>query len=144
MAAICRKPSAPTDQAATYRSRMAEPPEELLAAVKDQAQARVRMDIQGVAKYLTPEAVDSLRASFPGLPPRVSGFNIVGRQPRGDDFVFDIRYSARDQSFVVRSRWRKLEEGWRVVHAERLWAEGEKRLGIIARILGFLLRALRR
>jgi hypothetical protein len=102
------------------------------------------MDIQGVAKYLTPEAVDSLRASFPGLPPRVSDFNIAGREPRGADFVFDIRYSARDQSFVVRSRWRNLEEGWRVVHAERLWAEGEKRPGIISRILGFLLRALRR
>ena len=123
---------------------MAEPPEELLAAVRDQAQARLRMDIQGVANYLTPEAVDSLRASFPGLPPRVSDFIVAGREPRGDDFVFDIRYSARDQSFVVRSRWRNLEEGWRVVHAERLWAEGEKRPGITSRILSFLLRALRR
>ncbi len=123
---------------------MAEPPEELIAAVKHQAQARLRMDIQGVAKYLTPEAVDSLRASFPGLPPRVSDFNIAGREPRGGDFVFDIRYSARDQSFVVRSRWRNLEEGWRVIHAERLWAEGEKRPGIISRILGLLVRALRR
>ncbi len=123
---------------------MAEPPEELLAAVKDQAQARLRMDIQGVAKYLTPEAVDSLRASFPGFPPRVSDFNIAVPEPRGGDFVFDIRYSARDQSFVVRSRWRNLEEGWRVVHAERLWAEGEKQPGIISRILGLLLRALRR
>ena len=121
---------------------MAEPPEELLAAVCDQAQARLRMDIQGVAKYLIPDAVDSLRASFPGLPPRVSDFNIAGREPRGNDFVFDIRYSARDQSFVVRSRWRNLEEGWRVIHAERLWAEGEKRPGIVSRILGFLLRPL--
>ncbi len=123
---------------------MAEPPEELLAAVKDQAQARLRMDIQGVAKHLPPEAVDSLRASFPGLPPRVSDFNIAGREPRGDDFVFDIRYSARDRSFVVRSRWRNLEEGWMVIHAERLRAEGAKRPGIISRTLGFLLRALRR
>ncbi len=123
---------------------MAEPPEELLAAVKDQAQARLQMDIQGVAKYLTPEAIDSLRASVPGLPPRVSDFDIAGRQPRGDDFVFEIRYSARDQSFIVRSRWRKLEEGWRVVHAERLWAEGDKRPGVISRFLTSLLRALRR
>lgn len=123
---------------------MAEPPEELLAAVKDQAQARLRMDIRGVANYLTPEAVDSLRASSSGLPPRVSDFIIAGSEPRGDDFVFDIRYSARDQSFVVRSRWRNLEEGWRVVHAERLWAEGEKRPGIISRILGSLLRPLAR
>jgi hypothetical protein len=123
---------------------MAEPPEKLLAAVKDQAQARVRVDIQGVAKYLTPEAIESLRASFPGLPPRVSDFDIAAIEPRGDDFVFEIRYSARDHSFVVRSRWRNLEEGWRVVHAERLWAEGEKRPGIISRILGSLLRPLAR
>ncbi len=123
---------------------MAEPPEALLAAVTDQAQARVRMDVQGVAKYLIPEAIDSLRASFPGLPPRVNDFNIAVREPRGAEFVFDIRYSARDQSFIVRSRWRKLEEGWRVVHAERLWAAGEKRPGIISRILGSLLRPLRR
>ena len=123
---------------------MAEPPQELLAAVEDQAQARLRMDIQGVAMHLTPEAVDSLRASFPGLPPRVTDFNIAVREPRGDDFVFDVRYSARDQSFVVRSRWRNQEEGWRVVHAERLWAEGEKRPGTISRILSFLLRPLAR
>jgi hypothetical protein len=123
---------------------MAEPPQELLAAVEDQAQARLRMDIQGVAKHLTPEAVDSLRASFPGLPPRVNDFNIAGREPRGDDFVFDVRYSARDQSFVVRSRWRKQEEGWRVIHAERLWADGEKRPGIISRVLAILLRPLAR
>lgn len=123
---------------------MAEPPQELLAAVEDQAQARLRMDIQGVAKHLTPEAVDSLRASFPGLPPRVNDFIIAGREPRGDDFVFDVRYSARDQSFVVRSRWRKQEEGWRVIHAERLWADGEKRPGIISRVLAILLRPLAR
>jgi hypothetical protein len=123
---------------------MAEPPEELLAAVREQAEARVRVDIQGVAKYLTPEAIESLRASFPGLPPRVNAYEIAGREPRGDDFVFEIRYSARDHSFVVRSRWRNLEEGWRVVHAERLWAEGDKRPGIISRILGSLLRPLAR
>ncbi|MEE8347441.1 MAG: hypothetical protein V3S20_08845 [Dehalococcoidia bacterium] len=123
---------------------MAEPPVELLAAVKDQAQARLRMDIQGVAKHLTPEAVDSLRASFPGLPPRVNDFNIAVCEPRGDDFVFDIRYLARDHSFVVRSRWRNLEEGWMVIHAERLWVEGEKRPGIISRILAFFLRPLAR
>src|SRR3990170_2111771 len=95
-----------------------EPPEELLAAVQDQAEARVRADIQGYAKYLTPAAVDSLRASFPGLPPRVAAPEIEKRVPQGADHVFDIRYSARDESFVVRSRWRKQDDGWMVVHAE--------------------------
>ena len=120
-----------------------EPPEELLAAVQDQAEARVRADIQGYAKYLTPEAVDSLRASFPGRPPRVAAHEIEKHEPRGADHVFDIRYSARDESFVVRSRWRKQDDGWMVVHAERIWAEGDRRPGFVSRLAARLLRGRR-
>src|SRR3972149_10727354 len=67
-----------------------EPPEELLAAVQDQAEARVRADIQGYAKYLTPEAVDSLRASFPGLPPRVGAHATEKHEPRGAHPAFEL------------------------------------------------------
>ncbi len=122
---------------------MPEPPEELLAAVQDQAEARVRADIQGYARYLTPEAIDSLRASFPGLPPRVAAYEIEKQEPRGANYVFDLRYSARDESFVVRSRWRKLDEGWMVVHADRLWAESDRRPGIVSRLAARLLRGRR-
>jgi len=100
------------------------------------------MDVQTFARYLTPEAVDSLRASFPGLPPRVAAYEIEKHEPRGADHVFDVRYSARADTFVVRSRWRRLDGGWMVVHAERLWTEGEKRPGIVSRLLGSVLRAL--
>jgi len=121
-----------------------EPPEELVYAVKGQAEARLRMDVSAFARYLTPEAVDSLRASFPGLPPRVAAYEIEKHEPRGADHVFDVRYSARAETFVVRSRWRKLASGWMVIHAERLWAEGEKRPGLLSRILGSVVRALTR
>ena len=121
---------------------MSQPPEELILVVKDQAGARVRMDVQAFTKYLTPEAVDSLRASFPGLPPRVAAYEIEKHEPRGTDHVFDVRYSARADTFVVRSRWRKLDGGWMVVHAERLWTEGQKRPGLVSRLLGSVVRAL--
>ena len=121
---------------------MSEPPDELLYAVKGQAEARLRMDVSAYANYLTPEAVDSLRASFPGLPPRVAAYEIEKHEPRGGDHVFDVRYSARADTFVVRSRWRKLDGGWMVVHAERLWTEGEKRPGFVSRLLGSVVRAL--
>ena len=121
---------------------MSEPPQDLILTVKDQAEARVRMDVQTFAKYLTPEAVESLRASFPGLPPRVAAYEIEKHEPRGADHVFDVRYSARADTFVVRSRWRKLDGGWMVVHAERLWTEGEKRPGFVSRLLGSVLRTL--
>ena len=123
---------------------MSQPPEELILVVKDQAAARVRMDVQTFAKYLTPEAIESLRTSFPGLPPRVTAYEIEKHEPRGADHVFDVRYSARAETFVVRSRWRKLASGWMVIHAERLWAEGEKRPGLLSRILGSVVRALTR
>jgi hypothetical protein len=121
-----------------------EPPEDLLAAVRDEAEARVRMDVQAVAKHLTPEAVDTLRASFPGASPRLASYEIEKDESRGGDYVFDVRYSARDVSFVVRSRWRKLEDGWMVIHAERLSAESDKNSGILSRLVGSLLRALGR
>ena len=123
---------------------MSEPPQELILVVKGQAEARVRMDVSAYARYLTPEAVDSLRASFPSIPPRVATYEIEKHEPRGADHVFDVRYSARGDTFIVRSRWRRLDAGWMVVHAERLWAEGERRPGFVSRLLGSLLRALSR
>ena len=63
------------------------PPEELIYAVKGQAEARLRMDVSAYARYLTPEAVDSLRASFPGLPPRVAAYEIDKHEPRGADHL---------------------------------------------------------
>ncbi|HEY5624859.1 MAG TPA: hypothetical protein VIT93_00065 [Dehalococcoidia bacterium] len=55
---------------------MADLPEELRGSVEDQARARLEMSIQGYAKYLTPEATDSLRDSSKGMPPRVNRFEV--------------------------------------------------------------------
>jgi hypothetical protein len=119
-------------------------PADLRQVITDQAQARVAMNIQGYAKYLTPEAIDSLRSSFPGIPPRVNRFEVDVVEGSGSEFTVGVRYFARDDSFVVRSRWRKQGEGWLVVHAERLWASGEKRPGIVSRLAAKLLGPIAR
>lgn len=119
-------------------------PPDLEQAVTEQSQARVEMSIQGYAKYLTPEAIDTLRASFPGIPPRVSKYEIASTDGGGNDYVVEIRYSSRDDSFVVRSRWRKQDAGWMVVHAERLWAEGDKRPGLFSRLIAKILGPIAR
>ena len=119
-------------------------PSDLEAAVRDQADARVAMNIQGYAKYLTPEAVDSLRASFPGIPPRVSGYDIASVSGGGSEYTVDIRYSVRDAGFIVRSRWRQTGSDWGVVHAERLWEEGESRPGLFSRLVANVLGPLAR
>jgi hypothetical protein len=121
---------------------MAELPADLAENINQQAQARVEMSIQGYAKFLTPEAIDSLRASFPGIPPRVSGFEVATVEQVGGDYVVDVRYSNREESFIVQSKWRKLDSGWMVVHAERLWAAGEKRPGFLSKLAASVLRPL--
>jgi hypothetical protein len=119
-------------------------PADLRQAITDQAQARVDMNIQGYAKLLTPEAIDSLRSSFRGIPPRVNRHEIDAVEGGVSEYSVDVRYFSRDDSFVVRSRWRKRGEGWLVVHAERLWAEGDKRPSLISRLAAKMLGPLAR
>jgi hypothetical protein len=119
-------------------------PPDLQQAITDQSQARVEMNIQGYAKYLTPEAIDTLRASFPGIPPRVNRFEVDAVEGSGNEFTVSVRYFSRDESFVVRSRWRKQSEGWLVVHAERLWSEGDKRPGLLSRLAAKVLGPIAR
>ena len=120
---------------------MADLPPDLTTAVGEQAQARIAMNIQEYSRYLTPEAVDTLRASFRGMPPRVNRYEVGDVSEGGGDYTVEVRYFSRDESFVVRSRWRRANDAWMVVHAERLWAEGEKRPGRLSRLaastLGF-------
>jgi len=123
---------------------MAELPEDLRTAAEDQAQARVEMSIKGYAKYLTPEATDSLRASAKGMPPRVNRFEVDAVEGGGDGYTINVRYFQRDESFVVRSRWRQRDDAWMVVHAERLWREGEARPGLVSRVLAKVLGPIAR
>ena len=123
---------------------MDELPEDLRGSVEDQARARVEMSIQGYAKYLTPEATDSLRASAKGMPPRVNRFEIDEVESGGDKFTIDVRYFQRDESFVVRSRWQRRDDAWMVVHAERLWREGEAQPGLVSKLLAKVLGPLAR
>ena len=105
------------------------------------------MNIREYAKYLTPEAIDSLRASFPGIPPRVSEYSLGEVADSGGQYEVSIRYSNRAEAFVVRSKWKKRDGAWMVVHAERLWAEGDRRPGPVSRfagrVLGFFARLRR-
>jgi hypothetical protein len=119
--------------------QVAELPKDLEEAVKAQAEARLAMSIQGYAKYLTPEAVDTLRASFQGIPPRVSSYEVTSVRENGGSYTVEVTYRSRDDDFVVRSRWKRLDADWMVAHAERLWAEGEARPGPFSRAIGSVL-----
>ncbi len=123
---------------------MSDLPDDLRSSVEDQAQARIEMSIQGYAKYLAPEATDSLRASAQGMPPRVNRFEVDAVEGGGGKYTIDVRYFQRDESFVVRSRWQRRDDAWMVVHAERLWREGEAKPGLISRVMAKVLGPLAR
>lgn len=121
---------------------MAELPADLQKLVEEQADARIAMNVHGYAKYLTPEAVDSLRASYSGIPPRVNRYDIDRAEDTGGEYTVDVRYYARDNPFIVRSRWARRDDAWMVVHAERLYGEGDKRPGFFSKLVGSILRRL--
>jgi hypothetical protein len=122
---------------------MPEMPEDLQTAVQDQADARVQANVQGYTRYLKPEAMEALRASSPGIPPRVTRFEVDSYEASGDDHVVHVRFFKEDgESFQVKNTWRKEGDGWMIVHAERLWEEGEERPGLLSRMAGSVLRAL--
>jgi hypothetical protein len=121
---------------------MPELPDELAAAVTEQAEARVAMDIRRYARFLTAGAIDSLRASTSGMPPRVSRYEIGDVSQSGAGYSVDVRYFVRDTAFVVRSRWRRRDGEWVVIHAERLWGEEEKRPAFLSRMARPVLGAL--
>lgn len=123
---------------------MADPPLDLKAAVHEQADCRVAADIRGYAKFLTPDAIESLRASFRGMPPRVSHYNIESLEEHGAEWLADVRYFSRNESFVVRSRWRREGERWVVALAERLWADGQKKPGFLSKLAASVLGPLAR
>ncbi|MEO8458009.1 MAG: hypothetical protein ABI559_09370 [Chloroflexota bacterium] len=123
---------------------MSELPPDLQTAVKDQSEARVAMNVTGYAKYLTPEAVDTLRASFPGIPPRVNKYEIASVDGGGDDYTVNVRYFERDTPFIVSSRWHKQDSGWMVVRAERIWGDGDERPGFVSKLVAKVLGPIAR
>ena len=78
------------------------------------------------------------------MPPRVNRFEMDAVEGGGNGYTIDVRYFQRDESFVVRSRWRRRDDVWTVVHAERLWREGEAQPGFISRVLAKVLGPIAR
>ncbi|MCH7810057.1 MAG: hypothetical protein IH863_05715 [Chloroflexi bacterium] len=78
------------------------------------------------------------------MPPRVNRFEVDEEESGGDGYTIDVRYFQRDESFVVRSRWQRRDDAWMVVHAERLWREGEAQPGLISRVLAKVLGPIAR
>jgi hypothetical protein len=53
------------------------------------------------------------------LPPRpTTKAEIISERQDGDQYVYEIKYSNDQESLTVRSRWVKMGDDWKIVHAE--------------------------
>lgn len=98
-----------------------------LAAVRNQAEARMEMDFQGFLGYFLPEAMAQMRATMgaqagrrPQLPRpgEIERFEIVEAVSDADQGRSVVRYSGYG-SFVLKQEWKRTEAGWRVTNMER-------------------------
>ncbi|MBI1885267.1 MAG: hypothetical protein HYS09_02965 [Chloroflexi bacterium] len=88
-------------------------------AVHRHAKAIVTMDIGQIMNDLMPEAMMKLQASAAGggAALQISGYEVLGNQPDGDDHLYDVKYIG-PTSFTVRARWSRVGSEWKIVDAD--------------------------
>lgn len=88
------------------------------ANVHRHAKAIVSMDIAQIMNDLEPSAMAKLQhQAGGGAAIRISGYEVLGSQPDGDDWLYDVNY-AGPQSFTVRARWSRVDSEWKIVDAD--------------------------
>ncbi len=86
--------------------------------VNRHARAIVSMDIGQIMNDLEPKAMAKLQQQAGGgAALQINGYEILGAEPDGDDWLYDIQY-AGPQSFTVRTRWSQVGSEWKVVDAD--------------------------
>jgi len=82
------------------------------------AKAIVSMDIAQIMNDLEPNAMVKLQQQAGGgAAIQVSGYEILGSEPDGDDWLYDLKYIG-PQSFTVRARWAQVGAEWKIVDAD--------------------------
>jgi len=86
--------------------------------VQRHARAIVAMDIPQIMNDLEPHAMAKLQQQAGGgAAIQVNSFEVLGRDPDGADWLYDVRYVG-PQPFTVRARWSQLGSEWKIVDAD--------------------------
>lgn len=86
--------------------------------VKRHAKAIVSMDIAQIMHDLEPDAMVKLQQQAGGgTAIQINGYEVLGSQPDGDDWLYDVKYVG-PQSFTVRARWSRAGQEWKIVDAD--------------------------
>jgi len=82
------------------------------------AKAIVSMDIAQIMNDLEPNAMMKLQQQAGGgAAIQINGYEILGSEPDGDDWLYDMKYIG-PQSFTVRARWSHVGAEWKIVDAD--------------------------
>lgn len=82
------------------------------------ARAIMSMDIAQIMNDLEPSAMVKLQQQAGGgTAIQINGYEVVGSEPDGADWLYDVRYTG-PQSFTVRARWSQVGSDWKIVDAD--------------------------
>ena len=98
-----------------------------MAAVRNQAEARMEMDLQSFAGYLAPEAMAQMRDQMGAQgrqriaiprPGAIARIEILEAECDGETGRSTVLYSGHG-AFALRQQWKRTDAGWRVTSLER-------------------------
>jgi hypothetical protein len=86
--------------------------------VRRHAKAIVSMDIAQIMNDLESNAMMKLQQQAGGgTAAQINGYEVLGSEPDGADWLYDVRYVG-PQSFTVRARWSRIGSDWKIVDAD--------------------------
>ena len=86
--------------------------------VQRHTKAIVSMDIAQIMNDLEANAMMKLQQQAGGgTAIQINGYEMIGSEPDGDDWLYDVRYVG-PQSFTVRARWSQVGPEWKIVDAD--------------------------
>jgi len=86
--------------------------------VQRHARAIVSMDIAQIMNDLEPNAMVKLQQQAGGgTAIQINDFEVLGSEPHGDDWLYDVRYTG-PHSFTVRALWSQVGPEWKIVDAD--------------------------
>ena len=99
-------------------------------AVKRNCEALIAGNIAQIFADMTPQAMAKLSqqagAQMGGPMPKLTGYEIVGREQDGDEHVYDVRFEG-DVDFGVKSRWREMDNQWKLIDFDAYQSSNEQR-----------------
>ena len=100
-------------------------------AVKRNCEALIAGNIAQIFADMTPQAMAKLSqqagAQMGGPMPRLTAYEIVGREQQGDGHLYDVRFTG-DVNFGVKATWREIDGQWKLDDFEAYeYASNEQR-----------------